>query len=336
MPRRVVLVAVPDSEVLDVTGPLEVFSQASRELLRRRRRASGDAAYQLELLAPERGPVTTSCGLELGPARPLSGLRGPLDTLMVAGGIGVQAALGDRKLVSGLRRVAGRARRVTSVCTGAFLLAEAGLLDRRRVTTHWAACAALQQRYPALEVDPDPIFVRDGNTWTSAGVTAGMDLALALVEEDHGRDVALMVARRMVLFLKRPGGQSQFSARLQAQQTRSAPLAEVQEWIVDNPADDLSVARLARRAGMSPRHFARVFTRATGTTPARFVERARVEVARRLLEESSEGVDRIAADCGFGSPETLRRSFLRTLRVGPSEYRQRFQAAGPVPEEKIA
>ena len=336
MPRRVILVAVPNSEVLDVTGPLEVFSQASRELRRRRRRASGDAAYQLELWVPERGPVTTSCGLELGPARPLSSLRGPVDTLMVAGGIGVEAALGDRRLMAGLRRVAHQARRVTSVCTGAFLLAEAGLLDRRRVTTHWAACAALQKRYPALEVDPDPIFVHDGNTWTSAGITAGMDLALALVEEDHGRDVALMVARHMVLFLKRPGGQAQFSTRLQAQQTRSAPLAKVQEWIVDNPGDDLSVARLAQRAGMSPRHFARVFTRETGTTPARFVERARVELARRLLEEGSEGVDRIAADCGFGSPETLRRSFLRTLRVGPSEYRHRFQAAGPAPEEKIA
>jgi len=337
MPRRVVLFAVPEAQILDVTGPLEVFSQATRELRRRRRRAAGNPGYVLELVGSERGLVPTSCGLELGPARPLASLRGPIDTLLVAGGAGVEAALSDRGLIRRLRSLAGRARRVGSVCTGAYLLAEAGLLDGRRVTTHWAACARLQARYPALDVDPDPIFIRDGNTWTSAGITAGMDLALALVEADFGRDLALMVARRMVLFLKRPGGQSQFSARLEAQNASAEPVAAVQEWIADHPGEDLSVPVLAGLAGMSPRHFARVFTRVAGTTPARFVERARVEAARRLLEETAAGLDAIAADCGFGSAETLRRSFQRRLRVGPAEYRQRFQApSGHSLREKIA
>jgi transcriptional regulator GlxA family with amidase domain len=328
MARRVLLVGFPDVQLLDVTGPLEVFSQASRELRRRRRRPARDPAYRVELAARARGPLRSSAGLELVAQRSLSELRGPLDTLLVAGGRGVEAALGDHALLRRLRSLAGRARRVGSVCTGAFLLAEAGLLEGCRVTTHWAACADLQARHPSLEVDPDPIFVRDGRTWTSAGVTAGMDLALALIEEDFGRDVALMVARRMVLFLKRPGGQSQFSARLAAQHTAREPLAAVQEWIEDNPGENLGVEALARRAGMSPRNFARVFARDAGTTPARFVERARVEAARRLLEEGSAGVDAIAAQCGFGSPETLRRSFLRTLRVGPAEYRQRFRGGG--------
>jgi transcriptional regulator GlxA family with amidase domain len=244
---------------------------------------------------------------------------------VVAGGRGVEAALADRALLRRLRVLAGRARRVASVCTGAYLLAEAGLLDGRRVTTHWASCADLQARYPALRVDPDPIFVRDGALWTSAGVSAGMDLALALLEEDWGRELALAVARRLVLFLKRPGGQSQFSARLAAQQAARAPLAALQEWIEEHPAEPCAVGELARRAGMSPRHFARVFARETGSTPARFVERVRVEAARRALEETQDGVEAIAASCGFGSAETLRRSFLRTLRVAPAECRSRFQ-----------
>jgi transcriptional regulator GlxA family with amidase domain len=327
MAHRVVLVAVPDAQILDVTGPLEVFSTTSRELRRRRRRGAADPAYRCELAAPRAGPLVTSSRIAVVAERSLSQLRGAIGTLLVAGGRGVEPALHDRALIARLRTLAGRSERVASVCTGAFLLAEAGLLDGRRVTTHWASCDDLQARYPALEVDPDPIFVRDGHVFTSAGVTAGMDLALALVEEDFGRELALAVARRLVLFLKRPGGQSQFSARLAAQQATREPLAAVQEWIEEHPGSDLCVERLAARAAMSPRHFARVFARETGTTPARFVERARVEAARRLLEETGEGVDAIASSCGFGSPETLRRSFLRTLRVGPAEYRSRFQRA---------
>lgn len=325
MPRRVALLAVPDSEVLDVTGPLEVFSQASRELRRRRRRASGDAAYQLELLALDRRPVATSCGLELGPARPLSMLRGPLDTLMVAGGIGVEAALGDRRLVSGLRRAARRARRVTSVCTGAFLLAEAGLLDGRRVTTHWAACAALQNRYPALEVDPDPIFVRDGNVWTSAGVTAGMDLALALVEEDHGVEAAQTIARWLVMFLRRPGGQSQFRAPVWSQAAERAPVRLAQDAINTDPGGNHTVSAMAERVGMSTRHFTRVFSTEIGCTPARYVEQVRVDAARHELETTTLGLAAVAAQFGFGTTETLRRAFVRQVGVSPSDYRGRFR-----------
>lgn len=322
MGRRVVLIAVPDAQILDVTGPLEVFSTASREL---ERRGGARRAYELLLAAPEAGPLATSSGLAVVAEQAVSAVRGRLDTLIVAGGRGVERALGDAVLVRRIARLAGRSRRVASVCTGAFLLAEAGLLDGRRATTHWAACERLAARHPAVAVEPDPIFVRDGAVITSAGVTAGMDLALALVEEDHGRDLALMVARRLVLFLKRPGGQSQFSAPLAAQQAVRDPLADVQAQVVAHPAGDHSVGALARRAGMSPRHFARVFAREAGATPARFVERARVEAARRQLEDSGEGVEAIAEACGFGSSETLRRAFLRQLRVGPSEYRERFR-----------
>jgi transcriptional regulator GlxA family with amidase domain len=226
-----------------------------------------------------------------------------------------------------LRRLAPRVRRIGSVCTGTFVLAAAGLLAGRRVTTHWNSAARLQQMFPALRVDADPIFIKDGKVYTSAGVTAGMDLALALVEEDCGREVAMAVARALVLFLKRPGGQSQFSAQLAAQAADREPLRELQAWIIDHVGADCSVPALAARVAMSPRNFARVFAREVGMTPGRFVERARVEAARRRLEESDDGVDGVAARCGFGSAEGMRKAFLRTLRVPPSAYRSRFRAA---------
>jgi len=213
------------------------------------------------------------------------------------------------------------------VCTGAFLLAEAGLLDGRRATTHWAYCAELAKRYPQVKVDPDPIFVRDGRIYSSAGVTAGMDLALGLVEEDLGRSLALDVARQLVLFLKRPGGQSQFSAQLEAQSAEREPLRDLQAWISNHPEAPLGVESLARRVAMSPRHFARVFLREVGTTPAKFILRIRVEAARRRLEESRDDVERVAQTCGFGSAEVMRRAFLRTVRVSPSAYRSRFRCA---------
>jgi transcriptional regulator GlxA family with amidase domain len=333
--RTIAVLAVPDAQILDVTGPLEVFSSAEREVERRRRQAAPGAppprspAYRLALVAPRRGRLVTSSGVALVAPRALTDLSGRLDTFLVAGGRGVRAALADPALVAGVRRVARRARRFGSVCTGAYLLAEAGLLDGRRVTTHWASCRDLAERYPRLSVEPDPIFVRDGPVVTSAGVTAGMDLALALVEEDFGRELALAVARRLVMFVKRPGGQSQFSVALEAQASARQPVRELQGFITTHPGADLSVAALARRAGMSPRNFARVFARETGTTPARFVARARVESARRQLEDGGgEGLAGIAAACGFGSVETLRRSFLRQLRVGPAEYRHRFRCSG--------
>jgi transcriptional regulator GlxA family with amidase domain len=335
MAQRVAVIAFPDAQMLDVVGPLEVFSTAARIVAETQ--GGAERAYHLEVAAERAGPVPMSSGVSVVAGRSWRSLRGPLDTLLVAGGPGVAAAARGGRLPARLRPLAGSARRVASVCTGAFLLAEAGLLDGRRVTTHWAACAELARRYPALRVEPDPIFVRDGSVYTSAGVTAGMDLALALVEEDLGRAVALAAARRLVLFLKRPGGQSQFSAWLAAQHGERESFRDLLAGIVARPSRDLSVPALAGEMGMSPRHFARVFAEQAGTTPARFVERARVEAARRLLEESERGVDDVAARCGFGSAETLRRAFLRRLRVSPADYRKRFRRPGAVePEEARA
>jgi transcriptional regulator GlxA family with amidase domain len=321
--RRVLIVAFPDFQLLDVTGPWEVFGRTTRWLAEH----GLAGGYALDLVASRGGHVTSSSGLSLAVTRPLDAARGPLDTLVVAGGAGTERALADPELIAFVRGTARRARRTASVCSGAFLLAEAGLLDGRRATTHWGACARLAARYPKVTVDPDPIFVRDGRIWTSAGVTAGMDLALALVEQDHGRDVALGVARELVLFLKRPGGQAQFSAQLRAQLAEREPLRDLQAWMADHPAEDLSVEALAKRVAMSPRHFARVFKQETGATPARAALAARVEAARRRLEDGDDGLEGVAATCGFGSAEVMRRAFLRTLRVGPAVYRRRFRHA---------
>ncbi len=324
-PRRIAVLAFPEAQSLDVIGPIEVFASSSHWLASER----GASGYEIELLSSTgAGALRLSCGVRLLASALPEPARLGLDTLIVAGGAGTRAAASDPALIAWLREAAPRARRLASVCSGAFLLAEAGLLDGRRATTHWSSCAELARRYPDVRVDPDPIFVRDGNVYTSAGVTSGMDLALALVEEDHGREAALAVARWLVLFLKRPGGQSQFSAQLSVQLASRQPLQELQAWIVENVHADLSVAALAARAGMSPRNFARVFTREIGVTPARFVETARVEAARRQLEEDGgQGVEAVAAACGFGSAETLRRAFARRLHVSPADYRSRFQAA---------
>ena len=321
-PHRVAMVTFADAQILDVVGPLEVFSRAGRLVSDEGRR--GPSPYSVEILARRAGPVVASSGIALVASRSYRALRGGIDTLFVGGGIGVEAALADRALIRWLQRMSKRVVRLASVCTGAFLLAEAGLLDGKRAATHWHSCAKLAARYPHVCVDPDPIFVRAGSVYTSAGVTAGMDLALALVEEDHGGRVAREVARELVLFLKRPGGQSQFSAQLQTQLTDRAPLGELQAWMADHLAADLSVDALARRAAMSPRNFARVFAQSLGTTPARHVEKLRVEAARRRLEETRAGVDEIAEQCGFGTRESMRRAFARTLRVSPSAYRSRF------------
>jgi transcriptional regulator GlxA family with amidase domain len=267
--------------------------------------------------------VTASAGLGLATqALPRSGV--PVDTLILAGGYGVYAACENAALIRWIKARAAKARRVASVCSGAFLLATTGLLDGRRAVTHWGRCAEFARRFPAVHLEPDPIFIRDGDIWTSAGITAGIDLALALVETDLGQPAALAVARQLVVFLKRPGGQAQFSATLTLQQG-DARFERLHAWIADNLRRDLSVTSLADAAAMSERSFIRHYRRATGTTPARAIERLRVEAARQVLEQGLP-VKRVAARCGFGSEETMRRSFLRLLGATPQAYRDRFSS----------
>jgi transcriptional regulator GlxA family with amidase domain len=317
--RRVVILAFEGAQNLDVTGPFEVFSIAGR--------ITSDP-YEVEIVAPGGGPVRMNSGLTIVPDRAMAALRGEVDTLVVAGGDGVFRVVEDERIVRWVARVAGRSRRVASVCTGAFLLARAGLLDGRRAATHWASTARLQRDYPAVLVDPESIFVRDGDVWSSAGVTAGMDLALALVEEDHGRAVALEVARWLVVYVQRPGGQSQFSSHLRAQSAERRPLRELQEWMAANLAEDLSVPALAARAFMSERNFARAFAREVGMTPGAYVEALRVDHARLRLESTGQKLSAVAVSCGFGTVETMRRAFHRRLGVGPAAYRDRFQRRG--------
>lgn len=316
--RTIEVVTFPGVQLLDVTGPVQVFAFANDLAAR-----AGDAPpYQVKLVTQGGQVVASSAGVTLGAAS-LSGLRATLDTLLVAGGPGVETAATNPALVDWLQQRAARARRVASVCTGAFLLAAAGLLDGRRAVTHWKDCARLAERFPAVRVEPDPIFVCDGGVWTSAGVTAGIDLALAFVEEDLGRSMALAVARYMVVFLKRPGGQAQFSAAL-ALQSADDKFGALHDWINRHLDDDLSLSSLADQAGMSERSFSRHYAEATGQTPARAIERLRVEAARHLLSESRQPIKRIAQRCGFGSEETMRRGFLRLVSVTPQEYRARF------------
>jgi transcriptional regulator GlxA family with amidase domain len=321
-PREVVIVVYRGVQSLDLTGPLEVFSGAQLLLDLERR---GERGYRVTVVSSDGAALQTSSGLTITPGAGLGEAPADIDTLIVAGGYGCMEAAEDAALIDWLRQASAAARRSASVCSGAFLLARAGLLDGRRATTHWASAEELARRYPAVEVDPEPIFLRDGDIWTSAGVTAGMDLALAMVEEDLDRDVALAIARRLVLFLRRPGNQSQFSATLATQQPHREPLREAQRYAVENPGADLSVEAMAERAHLSARHFARSFRAEVGVTPARWVEQMRLEAARRRLEDTSDPVGAVAAACGFGTPETMRRVFLRSLGVGPAEYRRRFQ-----------
>lgn len=314
--RRVEILTFPAVQLLDVAGPLQVFSAANERL------AEGGRApvYEVRVIAPC-SEIEATAGLTFKAQKLSAGEL--IDTLVVAGGHGVIAAAADVDLSEWVRRRAKETRRVASVCTGAFLLGAAGLLDGRRAVTHWAHCGELQRRFPKVAVDPDPIFVRDGPVWTSAGVTAGIDLALALVEEDLGRTVALAVARHLVVFLKRPGGQAQFSAALTLQAADDR-FGDLHAWIGDHLADDLPLRDLATKAGMSERSFGRRYRELTGLTPVRAVERLRVEAARHLLLETKLPMKRIAGRCGFGTEETMRRAFLRTQGVGPKEYRDRF------------
>ncbi|GAA2301952.1 GlxA family transcriptional regulator [Streptomyces kunmingensis] len=323
MPPRTVLVLLFDGvQSLDVTGPVEVFAGAAPAA------GSASGGYRVRTASLDGAPVRTSSGLILLPDHSLAEAAVPAPhTVLVPGGQGTRRP--DPRLIDWLRVNAPGAQRIVSVCTGAILLAQAGLLDGRRATTHWAYCDRLARDHPAIDVDPDPIYVRDGNVATSAGVTAGIDLALALVEEDHGRDTALTIARHLVVFLRRPGNQAQFSAQLAAQTARREPLREVQQWITEHPDDDLCVESMAARARLSPRHFARAFRTETGLTPGRYVERVRVEHARRLLEDTTDGVEEVSRASGYGTPEAMRRAFLKNLGTPPAEYRRRFHAPSP-------
>ncbi|HEY4017847.1 MAG TPA: GlxA family transcriptional regulator [Pseudonocardiaceae bacterium] len=321
--RDVLIVLYDEVQSLDVTGPLEVFSVANRHPAMNAG-PDGTPAYRLRTVTVDGAPVRTTSGLRITPDLDLATATAP-HTLVVPGGVGAQSP--PAAIIDWLRRVGPAARRLVSVCTGTFLLAEAGLLTGRRVTTHWQRTDLLAKLFPELTVDPEPIFVRDGDVYTSAGVTAGMDLALALVEDDLGRDVALAIARQLVMFLRRPGNQTQFSAQLSAQVAHRAPLRDVQAWVAEHPEADLSVEQLARRAGLSPRQFARAFAEEAGISPGRYVDKVRLESARRHLEDTAADIGQVARACGYGTPESMRRAFVRTLGVAPAEYRRRFVAA---------
>jgi len=323
-PKTIVFIAAPETQILDVAGPFQVFVRAAENYVRAR--PDRKSPYRVLLASTTTGKaVSTNCGLVIQGTDTFRSLRGPIDTLLVAGGTGVERASHEKELLLWLRRTSRRVRRLGSICTGAFLLASAGLLKGKRAATHWKWAPELAERFKDVTVDSDSIYVRDGNTYTSAGVTAGMDLALALVEEDLGSAAALTVARELVLYLRRAGGQSQFSPALALQTSDRKQIERIQNWVLDNLHRELRVADLAAEAGMSPRNFARVFLDDTGVTPARFVERSRVEAARRRLEESEDKLEKIADDCGLGSVQGLRRSFQRLLHVPPSAYRHRFK-----------
>jgi transcriptional regulator GlxA family with amidase domain len=322
--RKVVIIGPPPVQILDVTGPLEVFSNAPD--------------YEIRLANPglER-TLQTNRGVVLADAIPMADINGPIDTLIVAGGPGAESGNYDPDFIAWIAKVAGHSRRVASICTGAFLLAEAGLLNGKQAVTHWRFCDRLAKEYPNVIVRPDPIYLRDGSIYTSAGITAGIDLSLALVEEDHGHDTALQIARFLVMFLVRPGGQAQYSHMLSHQAIASQPLRELQVWMLQHLGADLTVESLAERIGMSARHFTRVCLRETGMNPGQFVDRMRVEAAQQIIDSSSRGLKEIADSCGFKSADAMRRTFLRVLGVTAAEYASRFKSTlAGAPVSKMA
>jgi transcriptional regulator GlxA family with amidase domain len=319
-PRTIAILAVPGIQLLDVSGPLDVFAEANAQ--------AGREVYRLRVIATEFGNIRSSSGARLVPDGVVGQMRSePVDTLLIAGSPNAAQVRLNDSAVAWLRRVTPTTRRYGSVCSGAFFLAAAGLLDGKRVTTHWAVAGELAKAYPSVEVDADAIHVRDGKVRTAAGVTSGLDLSLALVEEDLGRDIAKRVASQLVMFFKRPGGQLQFSRKGEAAPSGRSALQQVQRFIAAHPADDHSVDSLAARAGLSPRHFARLFRNEVGMTPAAWVETARVSAARRLLESGRDAPKQVAVQCGFANADTLRRSFAKHVGVTPAEYRRRYERA---------
>lgn len=317
--RRIVFLAFPGVALLDLTGPWETFSLAN-SLTREH-----PPPYSLELVSGDGSDtIQSGNGISLASQRAAQYCRGELDTLVVPASELTWVSEHSEHTSRVIKRLAQRSRRIVSICAGAFLLASAGLLNGKKATTHWRGADDLAARFPDVDVQPDSIFVKDGNVYTSAGVTAGIDLALALVGEDLGRLTALNCARHLVVFMRRPGGQSQFSATLESQSVERNAIEELIVWAADNLAGDLSLDSMSSKACMSVRNFSRVFRNEVGETPAMFVEKLRVEAARRRLEETSESLDTIAMACGFGSADSMRRSFHRVLNVAPSDYRRRF------------
>jgi transcriptional regulator GlxA family with amidase domain len=322
--RRIGVLIYPDCDIVDVCGPCDSFHYA--ELYLRRFGRTDEPGYQCNILAATPGPVRTSCGIELVATHSYTDIMDGLDTLVVAGGLGVEQACKDSSLVEWVRSMAPRVRRMASICNGTFILAAAGLLNHRRVTTHWLYSELLATAYPSVRVDSSLLFARDGNIYSSGGITAGIDLALALVEEDIGREIALATARIMVVFPRRPGGQSQFSAYIKLEAKNRPDISELQAWILGHPGEDLSIQALADRMAMSPRNFARLFRSETGDTPAQFTDRARADAARCKLEQTVLPIETIAEQCGFGNTERMRRTFQRLFEVSPQDYRARFRS----------
>ncbi len=319
-PVDVVFLAFDGIQALDVTGPWEVFHGANGVLADE---AQERPRYRLTLCSTDGRMIETESGLSLA-TQPLASAPRP-HTLVIPGGFGAFTAIDDPALIDGVRRSAGRAERIVTVCTGSFVASAAGLCDGRRVATHWARAGMIRRRFPAVEVDPDPIHIRDGDLWSSAGVTAGIDLALAIVEHDHSAEVAQVVARWLVMFLRRPGGQSQFATPVWTERAEFEPVRQAQDLIDADPGADHRVPVLAATVGMSERHFTRCFTEQTGVSPARYVSAVRVEAARRALETTNQTVEAIARGCGFGTAETMRRTFVRQLGTAPDQYRSRFR-----------
>jgi transcriptional regulator GlxA family with amidase domain len=314
--KKVAILAMPGVQLLDVVGPSDVFAEANRQL--------GYAYYEIEIVSTKAGPIRGSSGVQLVADRTIHQPFDGIDTLLIAGDPLIQEQPVACEILDWVRSASEQTERIGSVCSGAFVLAEAGLLDGLRATTHWSKEAEFARRFPAVRLEPNRIFTSDGKVWTSAGVTAGIDLALALVERDVGLDVALSVARELVVFLKRPGGQSQFSTHLIAQIAQKTPIKTAQEFINNHLSSDLTVPVLAHRVGMSERNFARLFKQEVGMTPAQYVEAVRLEAARRLAEDAKIPMKKVASQSGFGDTITLRRAFMRKFSISPADYRKSF------------
>jgi transcriptional regulator GlxA family with amidase domain len=324
--KHIVIVAPPKTSILDIAGPVEVFSKAADYIDMYIHK--GGLSYTIHVVSTESAKtVYTSSGLPIVSEGGIKSIDYEIDTVLVSGIPGAPENMVSKETLNWLRECCHNIRRVGSICAGAFILAEAGILDGKRATTHWRVCDKLAKCYPKVKVENDPIFIKDGNIYTSAGISTGMDLSLAMVEEDYGRDIALAVARQLVLYLKRPGNQSQFSVVLTHQKVDHQPVRELQEWIIEHLDEDLTVEILAEKALMSPRNFARVFLRETGITPAKYIEKLRLEAARRRLEETQLTLDEISSECGVGNADSLRRLFLRHMRTTPSDYRRSFRTA---------